>query len=98
VRSRHPNVKPATRLDPPGPSAHRPLSSDHHCAKWVTSGGAGQIGSKRLDPGAPTTPRPALPAGGGPAVDGARLPHPSFTWATVIAGCVVSESAAKLGR
>ena len=26
----------------------------------VSSGGAGRIGSKRLDPGAPTTPRPAI--------------------------------------
>jgi hypothetical protein len=31
--------------------------------KRVRFGGAGRIGSKRLDPGAPTTPQPALPAG-----------------------------------
>jgi hypothetical protein len=35
--------------------------------------GAGWIGSKRLDPGAPTTPRPAI---AGPAVSDARLPLP----------------------
>ncbi len=37
-------------------------------------GGAGRIGSKRLDPGAPTTPRPALPAGQGPAGDARASP------------------------
>jgi hypothetical protein len=76
VRSRPPSVKPATRPDPPGPSAHRSLGSDRHRGKWGKSGGAGRIGSKRLDPGAPTTPRLALPAGRGPAVGDTRLPLP----------------------
>ncbi len=40
------------------------VTSDRHRDEWVMSGGAGRIGSKRLDPGAPAAPRPALPAGG----------------------------------
>ncbi len=55
----------------PAPPRIDRWSGDHHRGTWVTSGGAGRIGSKRLDPGAPATPRPALPAGQGPAV-GAR--------------------------
>jgi hypothetical protein len=43
----------------PAPPQGRSLSSDHHRGNRVTLGGAGRIGSKRLDPGAPTTPRPA---------------------------------------
>jgi hypothetical protein len=65
VRSRPPSVQPAARPDPASPSAHQALSGDTHPDEWVTSGGAGRIGSKRLDPGAPAAPRPALPAGGG---------------------------------
>jgi hypothetical protein len=60
VRSRPPSVKPATRPDPSGPSAHPSLDNDRHRGNSVTFGGAGRIGSKRLDPGAPTTPRPAV--------------------------------------
>jgi hypothetical protein len=69
-----PSVKPAARPDPSGPPAHRPLSSDRHCGKSVTSGGAGWIGSKRLDPRAPATPRPVVAGRPGPAEDGTCLP------------------------
>lgn len=50
-----PSVKPAARPNPSGPSAERSLAGDRHRGTRVTSGGTGQIGSKRLDPGAPTT-------------------------------------------
>jgi hypothetical protein len=73
VRSRPPGVKPAARPDPPGPSARRSLSGDCLGGKWVASGGAGRIGSKRLDPGAPTTPRPAIAGRPGPAGSDAPL-------------------------
>ena len=79
VRSRPPSVKPAARLDRTGPSAGRSSSTDHHGGKRHTSGGAGAIRSERLEPGAPTTPRPALPAGQGPAASGSRLPLPLST-------------------
>jgi hypothetical protein len=81
VRSRPPASSPLTRPDPSGPSAHRSLGSDRHCGKRVTSGGAGWIGSKRLDPGAPATPRPGYrrQVSGLPKVD-TRLPlSPFFT-------------------
>jgi hypothetical protein len=55
-----PSVKPAARLDPSGPSERQSWGCDRHRGKWVRSGGAGRIGSKRLDPGAPTTPRPTI--------------------------------------
>jgi hypothetical protein len=60
VRSRPPSVKPAARPDPTGPSVHRSFGGDRRRGMQVTSGGAGRIGSERLDPGAPTTPRPAV--------------------------------------
>jgi hypothetical protein len=59
------------------------FGGDRHRGKWVTSGGAGRIGSKRLDPGAPTSPRPAI-AGRPRACRRSRAPpSPSFTTATV---------------
>ena len=67
-----PSVKPAARPDPSGPSAHPSIGSDRHRGQWVTSGGAGRIGSKRLDPGAPTTPGPAVAGRPGPAVGDVR--------------------------
>jgi hypothetical protein len=60
MRSRPPSVKPATRPDPSGPSTGLSLGSDRHYGKWVRLGGAGRIGSKRLDAGAPTTPTPGF--------------------------------------
>jgi hypothetical protein len=78
MRSRPPSVKPAARPDPPGPSAHRPLSSDRHRCEGVTSGEAGRIGSKRLDAGAPATPRPAIAGRPGPVEGDTRLPLPLF--------------------
>jgi hypothetical protein len=64
----------------PAPPGTDRLSSDHHRSKRVTYGGAGRIGSKRLDPGAPTSPRPA--AAGRPGacrVDHTRLPLPPLS-------------------
>jgi hypothetical protein len=71
-----PASSPLTRPDPSGPSAHPSIGSDHHRGKRVTSGGAGRTRSKRLDPGAPTTPRPAIAGRPGPAGGDARLPLP----------------------
>jgi hypothetical protein len=76
VRSRPPSVKPAARPDPAGPSAGPPLSSDHSGSKRVRYGGASGIRSKRLDPKAPTAPRPANAGRPGPAVSETRLPLP----------------------
>jgi hypothetical protein len=75
VRSRPPASSPLPRPDPPGPSVHESLGGDRHRGKSVKSGGAGRIGSKRLDPGAPATPRPGYHRAGQdlPVVD-ARLP------------------------
>jgi hypothetical protein len=75
VRSRPPTSRPP-RPDPPDPSANRHLGSNRHRDNWVRSGGAGQIGSKRLDLGAPAAPRQTLPAGQRPAEGDARLPFP----------------------
>jgi hypothetical protein len=61
VRSRPPSVQPAPRPDPSDPSVHPSLGSDRRCGKWATSGGAGRIGSKRLDPGPLRLLGPALP-------------------------------------
>jgi hypothetical protein len=71
-----PSVKPAACPDPSGPSAHRSLSSDHRRGERVMSGGAGRIGSKRLDPGAIRLLGRPLPAGHRPAVGDARFPLP----------------------
>ena len=60
MRSRPPSVKPATASRSVRPLRASIVDGDRHCGEQVTSGGAGRIGSKRLDPGAPATPRPAV--------------------------------------
>ena len=78
MRSRPPNVKPAGASRSVRPLRASSLGSDRHSGKRVTSGRAGRIGSKRLDPGAPATPRPAVAGRPGPAADDTRLPLPPF--------------------
>jgi hypothetical protein len=55
-----PASSPLPRPGPPGPSGG--LICGHCISLWqiATSGGAGRTGSKRLDPGAPATPRLAI--------------------------------------
>ena len=55
-----PASSPLPRPGSSRPSDARSLSASRHRGQWVTSGGPGRIRSKRLDPGAPTTPRPAI--------------------------------------
>jgi hypothetical protein len=78
VNATAPSAKPAARPDPSGPSAHQSLGIRHHRGKRVTSGGARRIGSKRFDPGAPTSPRPAVAGGPGACRRGRAPPSPSI--------------------
>jgi hypothetical protein len=85
-----PSVKPAARPDPSGPSAHPSIGSDRHRGQWVTSGGAGRIGGKRLDPRALRLLGRLSPAGQGLPWVTRALPLPSF--ATAIQYEVVSPN------
>jgi hypothetical protein len=86
VRSRPPSVQPATRPDPASPSAGGLVSRECDAGEWVTSGGAGRIGSKRIDPGAPATPRPAIAGRPGACRRGHAPPSPSIRHGKSISG------------
>ena len=86
MRSRPPNVKPAGASRSVRPLRACSLRRDRHGGKRVTSGGAGRIGSKRLDPGAPAAPRPAIAGRPGPAVGDTCLPLSPLVHRTVTRG------------
>jgi hypothetical protein len=70
----------ASRSARPLPTTIR--SADRRRGKRATSGGAGRSGSKRLDPGAPTTPRPAIAGRPRACRRYTRLPLPPFSIAS----------------
>jgi hypothetical protein len=84
VRSRPPNVKPAARPDPSGPSADRSLGSDRHHGRGSRPEGPDGSGVNGLTPGPLRLLGRALPAGQWPAGEDARL-SPSLPIASWLA-------------
>ena len=99
VRSRPPSLKPAARPEPAGPSGGPALSGNRCGGGWVEFGGAGGLGSKRLDPGALRLLGRLSPAGQGLPWSAPRLPLPLITNVTYLRlGCCGISSMSRLPR